>query len=145
MYNFSPYLNYQQRLMQMEQQNFQPVQQMQSMQPQMQAMFVSKADDLKNFSIMPNVLYIGINQASKEIYVRQMNNDGITELNTYSLASENKEKGTLEKILERIDNLELSLKGKSNEWNVKPNDGANASRKLPKSPIGGNVSTNDAE
>lgn len=39
------------------------------MQPQMQALFVSKADDLKNFSIMPNVLYIGINQASKEIYV----------------------------------------------------------------------------
>ncbi len=146
MFNFNPYLNYQQRLMQMEQQqNLQPVQQMQPMQPQMQALFVSKADDLKNFSIMPNVLYIGINQASKEIYVRQMNNDGITELNTYSLASENKEKGTLEKILERIDNLELSLKGKGNEWNDKPNVGANASRKISKSPHDGNVSTNDAE
>lgn len=143
MYNFNPYLNYQQRLMQMEQQNFQPVQQ-QPMQPQMQAMFVSKADDLKNFSIMPNVLYIGINQASKEIYVRQMNNDGITELNTYSLASENKEKGTLEKILERIDNLEMTLKGKNN-GNDKAVNGANASRKLSKSPSDGHVSTNDAE
>lgn len=145
MYNFNPYLNYQQRLMQMEQQNLQSVQQMQSIQPQMQAMFVSKADDLKNFSIMPNVLYIGINQASKEIYVRQMNNDGITELNTYSLASENKEKGTLEKILERIDNLEMTLKGKNNGGNDKAVNGANASRKLSKSPYDGHVSTNDAE
>lgn len=143
MYNFNPYLNYQQRLMQMEQQ--QPMQPLQSYQPQMQTMFVSKVDDMNRFSIMPNTLYVGINQASKEVYIRQMNNDGLTELNTYSLASENKEKGTLEKILERIDNLELSLKGKGNEWNDKPNVGANASRKISKSPHDGNVSTNDAE
>ena len=143
MYNFNPYLNYQQRLMQMEQQ--QPVQPLQSYQPQMQTMFVGKVDDMNRFSIMPNTLYIGINQASKEIYIKQMNNDGLTELNTYSLASETQEKGTLQKILERIESLETTLKGQSNEWNVKSVNGTNASRKLPKSPIGGNVSTDDAE
>lgn len=143
MYNFNPYLNYQQRLMQMEQQ--QPMQPLQSYQPQMQTMFVSKVDDMNRFSIMPNTMYVGINQASKEVYIRQMNNDGLTELNTYSLASETQEKGTLQKILERIESLETTLKGQSNEWNAKPNNGANASRKLSKSPIDGNVSTNDAE
>ena len=143
MYNFNPYLNYQQRLMQMEQQ--QPMQPLQSYQPQMQTMFVSKADDMNRFSIMPNTLYIGINQASKEIYIKQMNNDGLTELNTYSLASETQEKGTLQKILERIESLENTLKGQSNERNVKPNDGTNASRKVSKSPYAGNVSTDDAE
>ena len=143
MYNFNPYLNYQQRLMQMEQQ--QPMQPLQSYQPQMQTMFVGKVDDMNRFSIMPNTLYIGINQASKEIYIKQMNNDGLTELNTYSLVSETQEKGTLQKILERIESLETTLKGQSNEWNVKSVNGANASRKLSKSPIDGNVSTNDAE
>lgn len=143
MYNFNPYLNYQQRLMQMEQQ--QPMQPLQSYQPQMQTMFVGKVDDMNRFSIMPNTLYIGINQASKEVYIKQMNNDGLTELNTYSLASETQEKGTLQKILERIESLETTLKGQSNEWNVKSVNGTNASRKLPKSPIGGNVSTDDAE
>ena len=143
MYNFNPYLNYQQRLMQMEQQ--QPMQPLQSYQPQMQTMFVSKVDDMNRFSIMPNTLYVGINQASKEVYIKQMNNDGLTELNTYSLASETQEKGTLQKILERIESLETTLKGQSNEWNVKSVNGANASRKLSKSPIDGNVSTNDAE
>lgn len=143
MYNFNPYLNYQQRLMQMEQQ--QPMQPIQTMTPQTQTVFVSKVDDLNRFSMMPNILYIGINQASKEVYIKQMNNDGLTELNTYSLASETQEKGTLEKILERLDDLETTLKGQGNEWNVKAINGANASRKLSKPPHAGNVPTDDAE
>lgn len=148
MYNFNPYLNYQQRLMQMEQQ--QPMQQMQTIQtiqtpaPQMQAMFVSKIDDLKGLPIMPNLVHIGINQASKEVYIRKMTNDGLTELNTYSLASEKQEKGALDKILERLDNLENTLKGQSYEWNVKANDGTGNARKFQKSPNVSNVSTNDA-
>lgn len=150
MYNFNPYLNYQQRLMQMEQQQmqqpqFQPVQTIQTPNPQMQAMFVSKAEDLSRFPIVPNIVHIGINQASKEVYIRQMNNDGLTELNTYSLASEKQEKGTLDKILERLDSLENSLKGTSNERNVnKANDGAGNARKLSKSPAVSDVSTDDA-
>lgn len=91
MLNFNPYLNYQQRLMQMEQQ--QPLQPMQSYTPQMQAMFVSGVDDLNKLQIMPNVVYIGINKALKEVYIKQMNYDGLTEFNTYSLASEKQEKG----------------------------------------------------
>ena len=143
MFNFNPYLNYQQRLMQMEQQ--QPMQPLQSYQPQMQTMFVSKVDDMNRFSIMPNTLYIGINQATKEIYIKQMNNDGLTELNTYSLASETQEKGTLQKILERIESLENTLKGQSNAGGRPLKIIKGSSRKLSKSPIDGNVSTNDAE
>lgn len=141
MFNFNPYLNYNQRLMQMEQQ----MPTLQTTTPQMQALFVSKVEDLNRFSLMPNVIYIGINQASKEIYIRQMNNDGLTEINTYSLASEKQEKGTLEKILERLDNLEFTLKGQGNEWNVKATNGANATRKYAKPSNDGNVSTDDAK
>lgn len=112
MLNFNPYLNYQQRLMQMEQQPLQP---MQNYTPQMQAMFVSGVDDLNKLQIMPNVVYIGINKALKEVYIKQMNYDGLTEFNTYSLASEKQEKGNIEKILEKLESLELSLKGQSNE------------------------------
>lgn len=150
MYNFNPYLNYQQRLMQMEQQQmqqpqFQPMQTIQTPTPQMQAMFVSKAEDLSRLPIMPNIVSIGINQNSKEVYIRQMNNDGLTELNTYSLASEKQEKGTLDKILERLESLETTLKGQSNERNVyKANDGAVNARKFSKSPNVSDVSTNDA-
>lgn len=43
------------------------------------------------------------------------NKAGLTELNTYSLASETQEKGTLQKILERIESLEITLKGKKDE------------------------------
>lgn len=144
MYNFNPYLNYQQRLMQMEQQM--PMQQMQQVQPiqtQMQAMFISGIEEMNKIQLMPNVLYIGINKASKEVYIKQMNNDGLTELNTYSLASEEKEKGTLEKILDRLDSLEKNLKGQTDERNFKSVNGAGSSRKASKSPDDGNVQSND--
>lgn len=142
MLNFNPYLNYQQRLMQMEQQ---PIQPMQSYAPQMQAMFVSGVDDLNKLQIMPNVVYIGINKALKEVYIKQMNYDGLTEFNTYSLASEKQEKGNIEKILEKLESLELSLKGQNNERDVKPNDGANVTRKNARASNDATFPTNDAK
>lgn len=142
MLNFNPYLNYQQRLMQMDQQPLQP---MQNYTPQMQAMFVSGVDDLNKLQIMPNVVYIGINKALKEVYIKQMNYDGLTEFNTYSLASEKQEKGNIEKILEKLESLELSLKGQSNERDVKPNDGANATRKNTRASNDATFPTNDAK
>ena len=74
-----------------------------------------------------------------------MNNDGITELNTYSLASEKQEKSTLEKILDRLDSLENNLKGKGNEWNIKPANATNAARKAAKSSVNGDVQSDDEQ
>lgn len=127
---------------------FQPMQTIQTIrppEPQVQTLFVSGATDLDKFQIMPNTLYIGINKATKEVYIRQMNNDGLTELNTYTLASEKQEKGNLEQILERLDNLENILKGQSNAKNDKSINGANVSRKYAKPPHDADVSTDDAE
>ncbi|MBQ8677251.1 MAG: hypothetical protein IJ529_02135 [Alphaproteobacteria bacterium] len=64
---------------------------------------------------MPNIYCMGINKDGKEIYVRRMNNDGNIEVETYSLKSESKEKSELEKITERLTNIENSLKEKNNE------------------------------
>ena len=33
---------------------------------------------------MPNTIYLGINVDTDQIFVRRMNNDGITEIKTYS-------------------------------------------------------------
>lgn len=106
----------------------------QTVQPQLYSYFVKQAADLVTPNIMPNTLYLGINQTDKEIYIRRMNNDGNIELETYALTSGKKEKSELQAIVERLDSIEnklteipaqrqtLTLKGKDNERNSKSNN-----------------------
>ena len=93
----------------------QPIQQFQQQMPQASCYFVKSIDELSGIRIMPNIYCMGINKDGKEIYVRRMNNDGNIEVETYSLKSESKEKSELEKITERLTNIENSLKEKNNE------------------------------
>lgn len=93
----------------------QPIQQFQQQLPQASCYFVKSIDELSGIRIMPNIYCMGINKDNKEIYVRRMNNDGNIEVETYSLKSESKEKSELEKITERLTNIENSLKEKNNE------------------------------
>lgn len=127
---------------------FQPMQTIQTIrtpEPQVQTLFVNGASDLDKLQIIPNTLFIGINKATKEVYIRQMNNDGLIELNTYVLANEKQEKSELKMILERIEQMEQNLKGKDNERNVATSNGTNASRRIAKPPHDADISTNDAE
>lgn len=121
--NFNNYLAYQ-----MQQQ--QPIQNL-NVQPQSQCYFVKSPNELNNINVMPNHYYLGINADSNEIYVKRMNNDGLLEIKTYSLKSEEKEKTDFQIISERLDGIEkklseittqrttLTLKEKGNERNSK--------------------------
>lgn len=85
-------------------------------QQQIYAYFVKTADQLNSIQPMPNTIYLGINADSDQIFVRRMNNDGITELKTYTLAGEQKKKTELQVISERLDSIEKKLNiGATNE------------------------------
>lgn len=104
----------------------QPIQNM-NVQPQASCFFVKSASDLAGVNVMPNVFYVGLSQDNKEIYVRKMNNDGIVEVETYTLKAEQKQKTDLQAIADRLEAIEkklstlpaqrptLTLKGKTNE------------------------------
>lgn len=92
-----------------------PTQVTNPLQPQISFVQAKSMNDLAKFRVMPNVSYMGINEDSKEIYVRKMNNDGNIETETYSLKSEQKEKSQLEIISDRLTAIEEKL----NERNTK--------------------------
>lgn len=115
---------YANRLAQMEsgfagqQPQFQTIQTIQPAQAQVQTLFVNGAADLEKMQLMPNVYYIGINQNTNEVYIRRMNNDGITELNTYTMTNGKQVKSELQTVLDKLDEINASMKGLSNERNV---------------------------
>jgi hypothetical protein len=74
---------------------------------------------------MINVMYIGINKDKSEIYLRQINNAGLIDFNTYSLKTGEQEKNDFAKIMDRIDKLETKI-GVANANNT-TNDTINGS------------------
>ena len=108
----------------------QPVAQTQSIpvqQLQKSAQFysVESPQDLDGIRPNLNVMYFGFNAKKKEIYVKQIMNDGLVSLETYSLAGNKKEKSELETVLDRISELENKLTNKGGQ-NV-PNNATNGS------------------
>lgn len=101
--NFNSYLAYQ-----LQQQQQQPIQNL-NVQPQSQCYFVRSPNDLSNINVMPNNYYLGINTDSNEIYVKRMNNDGLIELKTFTLKSEQKEKTEFQAVFDRLDSIEKKL------------------------------------
>lgn len=73
---------------------------------QAQIYFVRSPKDMEGITPNLNVVYIGINRDKDEIYLRQMNNGGLIDFNTYSLSTGGQEKNEFAKIMERIDKLE---------------------------------------
>lgn len=87
-------------------------------QPQVFTSFVKSAEQLNTINPMPNTLYVGINTDAQQIFVKRMNNDGITELKTYTLAGEQKKKSELQLILDELHGIKKHLKiGRQNESN----------------------------
>ena len=103
----------------------QPIQQaIQPIQKTAQFYFVENAQELDGVRPNLNVLYVGFNKRKKEIYIKQLTNDGLISLETYNLADDKKEKSELEAILEKINSLESKLtKGEANV----PNNATNGS------------------
>ena len=79
---------------------------------EVQVFYVNNPQDMERINPMQNVVYIGINTSTKEIYVRQLNGMGLIDFDVYTRQSGEQQKNDLTKILERIDQLEISMKGK---------------------------------
>lgn len=93
---------------QMQQQGM-PVQTIQQVQKTAQFYSVENAEELDGIKPTLNVLYVGMNKKKKEIYVKQLTNDGLISVETYGLNDNKKEKSEFETILEKINNLESKL------------------------------------
>lgn len=130
---------YAQRLNMLEQQYYQqwpqpqPIQNLnQSVQPQASCYFVNSPEELSSVNLMPNNVYLGINQNTKEIYVRRMDNNGLIQLETYTMASNVEEKNDYKLILEQLTeiNRKLGKENKNDESKLAPraNDTGKASR-----------------
>ena len=108
-YNYNPYFG-QQMMPPMPSQPM-PVQSIQQVQKTAQFYNVENAQELDGIKPTLNVLYVGFNKKKKEIYVKQLTNDGLISFETYGLADDKKEKSEFETILEKINNLEKKLGG----------------------------------
>ena len=107
MYNYNPYFNGQMPMMQP--QVSMPIQSIQQVQKSVQFYNVENAQELDGIKPTLNVLYVGFNKKGKEIYVKQMTNDGLISVETYGLATDKKQKSEYETILEKINSLETKL------------------------------------
>ena len=66
---------------------------------------------------MPNTIYLGIAHDGGKIFQRRMNNDGLVEVKTYTLVTEQTKKTDMQEILSRLENIEKKIGG-TNEPHV---------------------------
>ena len=100
------------------QQQAQPIQPLpQHVEPRVVSYFVDSAEQLSTITPMPNIIYLGINNRDGKIFMKRMNNDGLMEVKTYSLAAEATKKTDTQEILSRLANIEKKI-GVVNESNV---------------------------
>ena len=96
-----------------------PVQQaIQQVQKSAQFYTVENAQELDGIRPALNVLYVGFNKTKKEIYLKQLTNDGLVTTETYGLAGKKDEKSALNAVLERINELERKLTNERNSANA---------------------------
>ena len=101
-----------------------PIQSIQQVQKSAQFYTVDNAQELDGIKPTLNVLYVGFNKKAKEIYVKQLTNDGLISVETYGLATDKKQKSEYETILEKINIIERRLDNAQHNSN---NDAENAS------------------
>ena len=125
-----PYNYYGQPMMPQMQQPM-PVQTIQPVQKTAQFYSVENAGELDGIKPTLNVLYVGFNKKKKEIYVKQLTNDGLISVETYGLNDDKKEKSEFETILEKIKNIESKLGGAD-----VPNNTANGTNGITNANVG---------
>lgn len=108
-----------------------PVQTIQPVQKTAQFYSVENAGELDGIKPTLNVLYVGFNKKKKEIYVKQLTNDGLISVETYGLNDDKKEKSEFETILEKIKNIESKLGGTD-----VPNNAANGTNGITNANVG---------
>lgn len=106
---YNPYYNGQPMNMMPQMAQPVPVQTIQRIQKSAEFYTVENAQELDGIKPTLNVLYVGFNKNKKEIYVKQLTNDGLISVETYNLADDKKQKSEYETILEKINNIESKL------------------------------------
>lgn len=96
----------------------QTIQTLQGAQPQVQCYFVSSPNDLSSIQVQLNTVYIGLNDSAKEIYIRQLNNDGNIDFKTYKLLSGTQEQTDMKSIVVALEEIKNYIKGATNESNA---------------------------
>ena len=148
MFNNPYYGNTLQQLEQMAYNNTpypQTIQKIQQIQPQVLTYFANSLQDMNKIQVNPNVIYIGINSSTKEIYTKQMSNDGLVNVDIYKIFEGKQEQNEIHEILERLKTIEISMKEKVNapiskDVYAEPNAG-----EIRQSPINGLLQTNDGK
>lgn len=79
--------------------------------------FVESAEQMSTLTPMPNTIYLGIAHDGGKIFQRRMNNDGLVEVKTYTLVTEQTKKTDMQEILSRLENIEKKIGG-TNEPHV---------------------------
>ena len=81
----------------------------QHLEPKIVSYPVDSAEQLATLPPIPNTVYVGVARDGNKIFQRRMNNDGLMEVKTYSLVTEQTKKTDTQEILERIANIEKKL------------------------------------
>jgi hypothetical protein len=122
----------------------QTIQKIQQIQPQVLTYFANSLQDMTKIPVNPNVIYIGINQSTKEIYTRMMNNDGLVETSTYKIFEGKQEQNELQEILERLKTIENSMKEKKDATIYDDVHAKFDARETKQPSVDGILQTNDA-
>lgn len=84
---------------------------------------VNNKDEMDSIQPQLNVIYMGINKNAKEIYTKQLNNNGLIDFYVYSQTSNEISKDSNQSILECLERIESKLNKESfNERNVTTNN-----------------------
>ena len=67
---------------------------------------IETPEQLSTLPPMPNTIYLGINIKDGKIFMRRMNNDGLMEIKTFSVATEQTKKTDSAEILDRLSKIE---------------------------------------
>ena len=93
-----------------------------TLEPKIMAYTVDSVEQMATLPPMPNTIYFGISRDGGKVFQKRMNNDGLMEVKTYSLAVEQTKKTDTQEILDRISNIEKKLNigvvNESNDTNV---------------------------
>ena len=102
-----------------------PVQPIQTIQQSAQVYFVEDPRSLDSIRPSLNVLYVGVNTKGKEIYVKQLTNDGTVATDKYVLAENKKEKGREGGRVIATEQCFLPVSEREREKNIKKRTGQN--------------------
>lgn len=96
---------------------------------------IESPEQLSTLPPIPNTIYLGVNLKDGKIFMRRMNNDGLVDVKTFSVTTEQTKKTDVGEILDRLTKIE------SNQSNIQMI--AERMAKLEKKIGGKHESTND--